>query len=216
MNTLSEETSNVPNYLIASTGSCRHDFCKYGKHHEHVKSAIPRKFKQTIVVDKEKVAKTVVPVTTTVATVNPSADPKIPKLAENVALPSKNIQVMRRSLSTNGKAMGNEAAKNNVILPSQKAQIMKQTLSTHGKAMWNDSKNGPQSVVLNKLPESRKSKVKALVGAFETVISACKPAESRKTKVKALVDAFETKISACKPADNFSKFEVNENYQKIF
>ncbi|GKB83814.1 putative calmodulin-binding domain containing protein [Tanacetum coccineum] len=214
MNTLSEETSDVPNYLIASTGSCRHDFCKYGKHHEHVKSAIPRKFKQTTVVDKEKAAKTVLPVeknkTTTVATV---ADPKIPKLAENVALPSKNTQVMRRSLSTNGKAMGNEAAKNDVMLPSQKVQVMKRT---NVKAMRNDSKNGPQSVVLNKLPESRKSKVKALVGAFETVISACKPAESRKSKVKALVDAFETKISACKPAENFSEFEVNENYQKNF
>ncbi|GJV01421.1 putative calmodulin-binding domain containing protein [Tanacetum coccineum] len=213
MNTLSEETSDVPNYLIASTGSCRHDFCKYGKHHEHVKSAIPRKFKQTTVVDKEKVAKTVVPVTTTVATVNPSADPKISKLAENVALPSKNTQVMRRSLSINGKAMGNEAAKNDVMLPSQKVQVMKRT---NVKAMRNDSKNGPQSVVLNKLPESRKSKVKALVGAFETVISTCKPAESRKSKVKALVDAFETKISACKPAENFSEFEVNENYQKNF
>ncbi|GKB27174.1 putative calmodulin-binding domain containing protein [Tanacetum coccineum] len=205
MNYTIDENLDVPNYLIASTGSCRHDFCKYGKHHEHVKSAIPRKFKQTTVVDKEKVAKTVVPVekkkTTTVA------DPKIPKLAENVALPSKNTQVMRRSLSTNGKAMGNEAAKNDV---------MKRSLSTHGKAMRNDSKNGPQSVVLNKLPESRKSKVKALVGAFETVISSCKPAESRKSKVKALVDAFETKISACKPADNFSEFEVNENYQKNF
>ncbi|GKG26291.1 hypothetical protein Tco_0399437, partial [Tanacetum coccineum] len=101
-----------------STGS-RHDFCKYGKHHEPAKSAIPIKFKRTTVVNKEKVAKTVVPVekkkTTIVAKVNPSADPKIPKLAEPVevtkkddALPSKKAQVMRRSLSTNGKTAGNE------------------------------------------------------------------------------------------------------------
>ncbi|GJT62352.1 hypothetical protein Tco_1005885 [Tanacetum coccineum] len=56
-----EEVNSVPNYLRASTGSC-HDIRKYGKHHEHVKSAIPIKFKRTTVVDKEKVAKTVVPV----------------------------------------------------------------------------------------------------------------------------------------------------------
>ncbi|GKA92328.1 ribonuclease H-like domain-containing protein [Tanacetum coccineum] len=56
-----EEVNSVPNYLRASTGSC-HDICKYGKRHEHVKSAIPIKFQRTTVVDKEKVAKTVVPV----------------------------------------------------------------------------------------------------------------------------------------------------------
>ncbi|GJW91509.1 hypothetical protein Tco_0169062 [Tanacetum coccineum] len=56
-----EEVNSVPNYLRASTGSC-HDICKYGKRHEHVKSAIPIKFQRTTVVDKEKVAKTVLPV----------------------------------------------------------------------------------------------------------------------------------------------------------
>ncbi|GJW91510.1 ribonuclease H-like domain-containing protein [Tanacetum coccineum] len=54
-----EEVNSVPNYLRASTGSC-HDICKYGKRHEHVKSAIPIKFQRTTVVDKEKVAKTTV------------------------------------------------------------------------------------------------------------------------------------------------------------
>nr|GEY54219.1 hypothetical protein [Tanacetum cinerariifolium]GFA12677.1 hypothetical protein [Tanacetum cinerariifolium] len=164
--------------------------------------------------------------TTTVAKVNnPSADPKIPKLAEpvevtkkDVVLPSsKKTQVMRRSLSTtNGKAIGIEAANNDVMLPSQKAQVMKRSLSTHGKAMRNDSKNGPRSVVLNKLPESRKSKVKALVGAFETVISACKPAESRKSKVKALVDAFETMISPRRKHGRRLISFVNSNLIRAF
>nr|GEW22804.1 ribonuclease H-like domain-containing protein [Tanacetum cinerariifolium] len=50
-----EEVNIVPNYLKASTGSC-HDIYKYGKRYEHLNSAILIKF------DKEKVAKTIVPV----------------------------------------------------------------------------------------------------------------------------------------------------------
>nr|GEV12841.1 hypothetical protein [Tanacetum cinerariifolium] len=93
-----EEVNSVPNYLRASTGSC-HDFCKYGKHHEHVKSAIPIKFKRAPVVNKEKVAKTVV-------------------TKKDAALLSKKTQVMKQSLSTNGKAMRNEAVKNDVMSTS--------------------------------------------------------------------------------------------------
>ncbi|GKC14967.1 ribonuclease H-like domain-containing protein [Tanacetum coccineum] len=109
-----EEVNSVPNYLRASTGSC-HDFCKYGKHHENVKSAIPIKFKRTPVVNKEKVAKTVVPVekkkTTTVAKVNPKLAEPVEVTKKDAALLSKKTQkaqVMKRSLSTNGKAAQNE------------------------------------------------------------------------------------------------------------
>ncbi|GKD43168.1 probable WRKY transcription factor protein 1 [Tanacetum coccineum] len=115
--------------------------------------------------------------------------------------------------------MWNEAAKNNVMLPSQKALVMKRSLSTNGEATWNepkmfqrstslvkpspmtvnhDASDGLNNVIkeiVSKLAKSRKSKVKALVNAFETLISASKLAERRKSKVKALVDAFETVIS---------------------
>ncbi|GJW58073.1 putative calmodulin-binding domain containing protein [Tanacetum coccineum] len=194
-----EEVNNVPNYLRGSTGYC-HDFCNYGKHHEHVKSAILINFKQTTVVDKEKVAKTVVPVekkkTTTVAKVNPSADPKFAKPAEPVevtkkdaALPSQKTQVMKRSLSTNGKAARNEPK-----MFQRSTSLVKPSPVTVNR----DASAGSNNVIkeiASKLAESRKSKVKALVNAFETMISASKLAESRKSKVKALVDAFETVIS---------------------
>ncbi|GKB87643.1 hypothetical protein Tco_0959915 [Tanacetum coccineum] len=148
-----EEVNSVPNYLRASTGSC-HDFCKYGKHHENVKSAIPIKFKRTPVVNKEKVAKTVVPVekkkTTTVAKVNPKLAEPVEVTKKDAALLSKKTQVMKRSLSPNGKAMRNEAAKKDVVLPSQKAQVMKRSLSTNGKAAQNEPKMFQRSTSLVK------------------------------------------------------------------
>ncbi|GKA91589.1 putative calmodulin-binding domain containing protein [Tanacetum coccineum] len=125
-----EEVNNVPNYRRGSTGYC-HDFCNYGKHHEHVKSAIPINFKQTTVVDKDKVAKTVVPV-----------EKKERKHYKQI---SKSRMFVSR--------------------------------------------------IASKIREVGMSKVKALVNAFETMISASKLAERRKSKVKALVDAFETVIS---------------------
>ncbi|GJX73712.1 putative calmodulin-binding domain containing protein [Tanacetum coccineum] len=197
MNTLSEETPRVKSSSSSagssgkkrehsniditssgksSTGYC-HDFCNYGKHHEHVKSAISINSKRTTVVDKEEVAKIVVPVekkkTTTVAKVNPSADPKFPKPAEPV-----------------------KVTKKDAALPSQKAQVMKYLMM-----VYHDATAGSNNVIkeiASKLTESRKSKVKALANAFETVISASKLTESRKSKVKALVKAFETVISASK------------------
>ncbi|GKB78217.1 putative calmodulin-binding domain containing protein [Tanacetum coccineum] len=194
-----EKVNNVPNYRRGSTGDC-HDFCNYGKHHEHVKSAILINFKQTTVVDKDKVPKTVVPVekkkTTTVAKVNPSTDPKFPKPVEPVevtkkddALPSKKTLVMKWSLSTNG-----ITARNEPKMFQRSTSLVKPSPVTVNR----DASAGSNNVIkeiASKPAESRKSKVKALLNVFETVISASKLAESRKSKVKALVDAFETVIS---------------------
>ncbi|GJR00799.1 putative calmodulin-binding domain containing protein [Tanacetum coccineum] len=96
-----------------------------------------------------------------------STDPKFPKPTEPV-----------------------EVTKKDAALPSQKAQVMKRSLSTNGKAARNEPK-----MFQSKLAEISKSKVKALVNAFETMISASKLAESSKSKVKALVDVFETVVS---------------------
>lgn len=111
---IGEEGNIVPNYLRASTGSC-HDFCKYGKKHEHSKSAIPITFKRTTtIVNKEKFTKTVVPVernkTKTVAKLEPSTDPRIPTPVEHqdISLRSKKAQVSKGILSTNRKATENE------------------------------------------------------------------------------------------------------------
>ncbi|KAL4582019.1 hypothetical protein LXL04_006556 [Taraxacum kok-saghyz] len=82
---LEDEGTIVPNYLRASTGSC-HDFCKYGKKHEHSKSAIPVKFKRSTAVNKDKV----IPL---------EKNPKIELTKKNVALPSKKPEIVKRVLS---------------------------------------------------------------------------------------------------------------------
>ncbi|XP_024978461.1 uncharacterized protein LOC112515767 [Cynara cardunculus var. scolymus] len=108
-----EEGNVVPNYLRASTGSC-HDFCKYGKKHEHSKSAIPITFKRTTIVSKEKFTKTVVPIernkTKMVAKLEPSTDSIIrtPFEPHDVSLRSKKAQVSKRISSTNRKATESE------------------------------------------------------------------------------------------------------------
>lgn len=106
---IGEEGNIVPNYLRASTGSC-HDFCKYGKKHEHAKSSIPIKFKRSTAVNKEKVTKTVVPVerkkTTTVTKTQTPVEFESTK--NDVSFISKKPQVLKRVLSTNGKPKENE------------------------------------------------------------------------------------------------------------
>ncbi|GKC96176.1 ribonuclease H-like domain-containing protein, partial [Tanacetum coccineum] len=95
-----EEVNSVPNYLRASTGSC-HDICKYGKRHEHVKSAIPIKFQRTTVVDKEKVAKTVVPVEkkkTTTVKPSPVTVNRDVSAGSNAGIKKKEIKLRAESL----------------------------------------------------------------------------------------------------------------------
>lgn len=108
-----EKGNVIPNYLRASTGSC-HDFCKYGKKHEHSKSAIPITFKRTTIVNKEKPTKNVVPLerkkTKMVAKIELSTDPRVqtPVEHQDVSFRSKKAQVPKGILSTNKKATENE------------------------------------------------------------------------------------------------------------
>ncbi|KAF5791984.1 putative Calmodulin-binding domain, plant [Helianthus annuus] len=111
---IEEEGIIVPNYLRASTGSC-HDFCKFGKKHEHSKTAVPVKFKRTTIVNKDKVPKTVVPIekkitTRKTATKNEIDTPVEPVKAtkKDVLLSSKKPLVYKESSSTNGKTTKNE------------------------------------------------------------------------------------------------------------
>ncbi|KAI3776993.1 hypothetical protein L1987_46786 [Smallanthus sonchifolius] len=110
---IGEEGNIVPNYLRASTGSC-HDFCKFGKKHEHSKSSVPIKFKTTSV-NRDRFTKTVVPLEKKKTTVKPSTNHEILTPAEPdkvtkkvVLVPSKKPQVLKQSSSTNGKAIKNE------------------------------------------------------------------------------------------------------------
>ncbi|KAI3784887.1 hypothetical protein L1987_43995 [Smallanthus sonchifolius] len=105
---IGEEGNTVPNYLRASTGSC-HDLCKFGKKHEHMKSAVPVKFKRTTVVDNDKLLKTVVPLekkNTKLATQTPAEPVKVAK--KDVLLAFKKPQVYKQSSSTIGKTIKNE------------------------------------------------------------------------------------------------------------
>ncbi|KAL8199420.1 hypothetical protein R6Q57_012988 [Mikania cordata] len=109
-----EEGNIIPNYLRASTGSC-HDFCKFGKKHEHSKSAVPIKFKTTTIVNKDKFTKTIVPLEKKKMTLKLSTSPEIQtpdkpvKLTRKVVLlPSKNSQGLKKSSSANGKVTKNE------------------------------------------------------------------------------------------------------------
>ncbi|KAK9054030.1 hypothetical protein SSX86_025106 [Deinandra increscens subsp. villosa] len=111
---IAEEGKTVPNYLRASTGSC-HDFCKFGKKHEHSKAAVPIKFKTTAIVNKDKFTKVVVPLEKKKTALKPSSSSEILTPAEPVKLtkkvillPSTKPQVLKRSSSTNGKATKNE------------------------------------------------------------------------------------------------------------
>ncbi|KAM0039855.1 putative Calmodulin-binding domain, plant [Helianthus debilis subsp. tardiflorus] len=106
---IGEEGSYVPNYLRASTGSC-HDFCKFGKKHEHSKSTVPVKFKATRVVKKDGFTKTVVALEKKKTTLKPSTnsesltpDEPVKVTKKVVLLPSK-----KHNSSTNGKATKNE------------------------------------------------------------------------------------------------------------
>ncbi|KAJ0694485.1 putative Calmodulin-binding domain, plant [Helianthus annuus] len=106
---IGEEGSNVPNYLRASTGSC-HDFCKFGKKHEHSKSTVPVKFKATRVVKKDGFTKTVVALEKKKTTLKPSTnsesltpDGHVKVTKKVVLLPSK-----KQNSSTNGKATKSE------------------------------------------------------------------------------------------------------------
>ncbi|KAI3761988.1 hypothetical protein L1987_52411 [Smallanthus sonchifolius] len=107
------EGNIVPNYLRASTGSC-HDFCKFGKKHEHSKSSVPIKFKTTTV-NRDRFTKTVVPLEKKKTTVKPSTNHEILTPGERdkvtkkvVLLPSKKPQDLKQSSSINGKATKNE------------------------------------------------------------------------------------------------------------
>ncbi|KAM0033484.1 putative Calmodulin-binding domain, plant [Helianthus debilis subsp. tardiflorus] len=111
---IEEEGNIVPNYLRASTGSC-HDFCKFGKKHEHSKTAVPVKFKRTTIVNKDKVPKTLVPIekkitTRKTATKNEIDTPVEPVKVtkKDVLLSSKKPLVYKESSSTNGKTTKNE------------------------------------------------------------------------------------------------------------
>ncbi|KAI3726144.1 hypothetical protein L1987_65941 [Smallanthus sonchifolius] len=105
---IGEEGNIVPNYLRASTGSC-HDLCKYGKKHKLVKSAVPVKFKRTtVVVDKDKLLKTVVSLekkNTKLATQTPAEPVKVTK--KDVLLASKKPHIYKPNSSTNGKTIKN-------------------------------------------------------------------------------------------------------------
>ncbi|KAJ0712358.1 putative Calmodulin-binding domain, plant [Helianthus annuus] len=111
---IEEEGNIVPNYLRASTGSC-HDFCKFGKKHEHSKTPVPVKFKRTTIVNKDKVPKTLVPIekkitTRKTATKNEIDTPVEPVKVtkKDVLLSSKKPLVYKESSSTNRKTTKNE------------------------------------------------------------------------------------------------------------
>ncbi|MFS7970909.1 putative Calmodulin-binding domain, plant [Helianthus anomalus] len=111
---IEEEGNIVPNYLRASTGSC-HDFCKFGKKHEHSKTAVPVKFKRTAIVNKDKVPKTLVPIEKKITTRKTATKNEIDTLVEpvkatkkDVLLSSKKPLVYKESSSTNGKTTKNE------------------------------------------------------------------------------------------------------------
>ncbi|GJX73711.1 ribonuclease H-like domain-containing protein [Tanacetum coccineum] len=104
---------------------------------------------------------------------------------------------MKRSLSTNRKAARNEPK-----MFQRSTSLVKPSPVT----VNHDASAGSNNVIkeiASKLAERRKSKVKALVNTFETVISASKLTERRKSRVKALVKAFETVISASKLAQSW-------------
>ncbi|KAJ0452517.1 putative Calmodulin-binding domain, plant [Helianthus annuus] len=106
---IGEEGSNVPNYLRASTGSC-HDFCKFGKKHEHSKSTVPVKFKATRVVKKDGFTKTVVTLEKKKTTLKPSTDSESLTPDEHVKVTKKVVLLpsKKQNSSTNGKATKNE------------------------------------------------------------------------------------------------------------
>nr|GFC04238.1 hypothetical protein [Tanacetum cinerariifolium] len=93
---IGEEVNSILNYLRASTGSC-HDICKYGKRYEHLNSAIPIKF------DKEKVAKTVVPVEkkeTIIVKPSPVMVNHDVSVRSNVGVKKKEIKTVKKAEST--------------------------------------------------------------------------------------------------------------------
>ncbi|GKF08650.1 serine-rich adhesin for platelets-like protein [Tanacetum coccineum] len=83
--------------------------------------------------------------------------------------------MVNRDASPGSNNVIKEIASNNVIKEIASNNVIKEIAS-----------NNVIKEIASKLAESRKSKVKALVNAFETMISASKLAESRKSKVKAL------------------------------
>nr|GEY96283.1 hypothetical protein [Tanacetum cinerariifolium] len=102
-----EEVNSVPNYLRASTGSC-HDICKYGKRYEHLNSAISIQF------DKEKVAKTVVPVEkkkTTTVKPSPVMVNRDVSARSNAGVKKKEIKIVKKAEATRKTAESLKATK---------------------------------------------------------------------------------------------------------
>ncbi|XP_076926992.1 uncharacterized protein LOC143590376 [Bidens hawaiensis] len=145
-----EEGNTVPNYLRASTGSC-HDFCKFGKKHEHSKSTIPIKFKTTTTVEKDKVVpKTLVSLEkkkpSTKFEIQTCVEPvKVPKKDVLVLSSSKKPQVNKQTSSTNGKITKNEVKTVGEIKKKDIKTVKTVSTGTVKKVVAKVTPNGSQS-----------------------------------------------------------------------
>ncbi|KAJ0754361.1 putative Calmodulin-binding domain, plant [Helianthus annuus] len=207
---IEEEGNIVPNYLRASTGSC-HDFCKFGKKHEHSKTAVPVKFKRTTIVNKDKVPKTLVPIEKKIMTRKTAMKNEIDTPVEpvkvtkkDVLLSSKKPLVYKESSSTNGKTTKNEVKTfNRSTSVAKSSPVVANREGSNGGVVKKDVRTVKKTGIASKTGTAKKVVAKVTLNGSQSP----KASISRAASLKAIKSRGVKQVTPLKDQNRLRKTE---------